>query len=98
MLLKMHKTPMGEVAALCDSELIGKTLSQGGVTLDLGRHACFYSGKRVKEEEAIAALRRADNVNLVGVRSLLAAKKAGIATSGAIMICDVPHLQIYRLP
>ncbi len=98
MLLKIHKTPMGEVAALCDSELVGRILSHGKITLDLARHSEFYSGKKVGEGEAIEALRNSGNVNLVGARSLSAAKKAGIDTSGAILIGDVPHLQVYRFP
>ena len=97
MLLKIHRTPAGEVTAICDSELIGTILSEGAYQLDLEAHAAFYSGKKVGEEAAISALRAAENVNLVGKRSLSAAKKAGVDTSGAIFIQKVPHLQIYRL-
>ena len=98
MLLKIHRTPMGEVTAICDSELIGTVLSEGAFVLDLERHAIFYSGKKVSESAAIDALSGAENVNLVGKRALAAAKKAGVDTSGAIFIKSVPHLQIYRLP
>ena len=97
MLLKIHKTPMGEVAALCDSELLGAILSEGAIRLDLDRHADFYRGEKVGEAAAIEAIRSSENVNIVGKRSLSAAKKAGVDTSGAISIKGVPHLQVYRL-
>jgi len=87
---------MGEVTAICDSELVGAVLSEGAIRLDLGAHAAFYSGKKVDEAAAVAALRAAENVNLVGKRALAAAKKAGVDISGAISIKSVPHLQIYR--
>lgn len=96
MLFKIHRTPMGEVTAICDSELVGTVLSEGAFRLDLAAHAAFYSGKKVDEPTAISALRAAQNVNLVGKRSLAAAKKAGVDISGAISIKGVPHLQIYR--
>jgi len=98
MLLKIHRTPTGEVTAICDSELLGTILSEGAVQLDLQAHSGFYQGKKVDEREAISALRSSENVNLVGKRSLCAAKKAGVSTAGAIMVQGVPHLQIYRLP
>ena len=95
--LKIHRTPMGEVVAICDSELIGTILAEGAFRLDLAAHAAFYSGKKVGEDEAVAALKEAENVNIVGRRSLAAAKKAGIDISGAITVQKVPHLQIYRI-
>jgi len=98
MYLKIHKTPLGQVTAICDAELIGKVLSGGKIRLDLQSHAGFYSGQKISEEEAVRALSGADNVNLVGKKSLAAAAKAGMDTSSAILISGVPHLQVYKLP
>ena len=97
MYLKIHSTPKGEMVALCDAELIGKTISEGAITLDLSMHAAFYRGELVGEEAAVAALRAAANANIVGKKSMAAAKKAGFSVSGAIKIAAVPHLQIYRI-
>jgi hypothetical protein len=93
--LKVHSTPKGEIVALCDSELVGKVFRSGERTLDLSAHAGFYAGKEVASREAVKALRGAQNANLVGRRALFAAKRAGIATSGAVRIGGVPHLQVY---
>ena len=98
MYLKTHASPDGEIAALCDVELIGKVLVSGKARLDLSAYAPFYLGKKVSEKEAVEALKSAQNANIVGKRALLAAKKAGLAVSHAKNICGVPHLQVYRLP
>lgn len=95
--MKIHSTPMGEVVAICDSGLLGKILREGQLVLDLKRHEGFYNGKKASEEEVIAALMKAKNINLVGANALAAAKKAGIDTSAAKYIQSVPHLQIYRI-
>jgi hypothetical protein len=95
MYLKTHASPDGEITALCDIELIG---TKGKMRLDLSAYAPFYLGKKVDEKEAVAALRLAQNANIVGKKALAAAKKAGLTISHAIMISGVPHLQVYKLP
>ena len=98
MYLKTHASPDGEIVALCDVELIGKILTSGKARLDLSAYAPFYLGKKVDEKEAVEALKTAQNANIVGKRSLEAARKAGFAVSHAKTISGVPHLQVYRLP
>ncbi|HIH18374.1 TPA: DUF424 domain-containing protein [Candidatus Micrarchaeota archaeon] len=97
MYLKMHPGPSGEVAALCDAELLGRVLSSGSIRLDLKKHAGFYEGRKVTHKEAVSALASSANANLVGKKSLEAAKEAGLDVSSAILILGVPHLQVYRL-
>ncbi len=97
MYLKAHSFPGGEIVALCDAELLGRVLSEGKLTLDLQKHRGFYEGKKVGEKEAVSALASAANANIVGKKSLSAAKKAGLDASAAVRICGVPHLQAYRL-
>ena len=91
MYLKMHASPDGEIAALCDAELIGRVLTSGKARLDLSAYAPFYLGKKVSEKEAVEALKGAQNANIVGKRALAAAKKAGLAgknvLSGALRLC-----------
>lgn len=97
MYLRIHSSPEGEVVALCDATLIGRRLSQGNIVLDLGKYAGFYKGEKVGAAEATAALKGAQNVNLVGKKALVAAKGAGLDTSGAMSIGGVPHLQLYKI-
>lgn len=97
MYLKLHGTPEGEVVALCDAELIGRVLANGARRLDLASFADFYRGRLVGHDEAASALRFAANANIVGKKSMAAARKAGLDVSAAVSISGVPHLQIYRI-
>jgi hypothetical protein len=94
MYLRIHDNG---VVALCDAELIGRKLTAGKAVLDLAAYSDFYKGEMVAEPEAIAALRGASSANIVGKKSLAAARKAGLGTEGAIIFSGVPHLQFYRL-
>jgi hypothetical protein len=97
MYLKIHENPHGAVVALCDASLIGRVLADGKRRLDLAGYAGFYQGEKVSGQEAAAALKGAANANIVGAKSLAAARAAGLDTKGAISIGGVPHLQLYRL-
>lgn len=97
MYLRVHSSPKGEVIAVCDAELIGRKLAAGKLVLDLEEHAGFYKGKKVGSSQAVLALRGAQNINIVGKKSLSAAKGAGLDVAGAISISGVPHLQVYRI-
>lgn len=97
MYLKLHPTPGGQMAALCDSGLIGKVLTDGKRHLDLEKYASFYVGEKVSHMAAVEALRSSESANIVGERSLAAAADAGLDISVSIKIAGVPHLQAYRL-
>jgi hypothetical protein len=97
MYMKVHQSPTGKVVAVCDSELLGKKLSDGVRFLDLEAYASFYKGELVSDETAVGELAGAENLNLVGEKALAAAKKAGIDVRSAIRIGKVPHLQAYRI-
>ena len=96
MYMKLHGTPDGGVVALCDAELIGRVLAGGGRRLDLSKFSGFYKGELVGQEQAASALAAARNANIVGEKSMAAARKAGLDVSGAVEIAGVPHLQVYR--
>ena len=97
MYLKIHPTPQGSMVAVCDSELIGKVLSDRKRHLDLAAYSSFYQGKKANAAQVASALRKAQNANLVGKKALKAAKSAGIDISSAIEISGIPHLQAYGL-
>lgn len=97
MYLKLHFLPDGKMVALCDEELIGKVLLGKKARLDLVAYSSFYVGKKVDEKEAVKALVDAQSINIVGKKSLAAAKKAGLPVSSAKNIGGVPHLQAYKI-
>lgn len=85
-------------AAVCDANLIGKVLKAGVCLLDLATYKGFYVGQKVTEKQAIEILRGATHVNVVGKKSLEAARKAlGVDPKAAKKIKRVPHLQVYRI-
>ena len=97
MYLKLHSTPEGDVVALCDAAHMGKVLIDGKRRLDLSAYASFYKGAIVSREAAVKALCGAKNANIVGKKSLDAARAAGLDVSGAISIAGVPHLHLYKI-
>jgi len=99
MFLKIHHSPdMGDVVAVCDRELINKTISNDKVTVSVAVMEAFYGNVPATEEEVRAALQRAGNVNLMGERAVSIAISMGLLTrSECIMIDTVPHAQIYQL-
>ncbi len=87
-----------EVTALCDKSLLGKVLKEGEVTLDLLTHRRFYDGQQVGQAEAVALLKSATNINVVGKEAVECAKKALPVDGRRIRsIRGVPHLQVYYL-
>ena len=97
MFLKIHRSPeLGDVVALCDRELINTTVTDGKITVTISES--FYGTGTATEAEVCEALKNADNINIMGERSVGIAERMGLITrSGCIMIGKVPHAQIYRL-
>ncbi len=97
MYLKIHRTPAGdEVVAVCDRELLNVRISQGDLEIHISE--AFYGGKLATSEEVRTALSRAENVNLMGERSVAIAIELGlIGKDGCIRIGSVPHAQIIRI-
>lgn len=86
------------IVALCDSELLGRIFKEGEVTLDLQSYKDFYDGSRVSQEEAVMLLKNAENANVVGEKSVEAAREAfGFAKERIKTVKGVPHLQIYKV-
>ncbi|MEM4254920.1 MAG: DUF424 domain-containing protein [Candidatus Norongarragalinales archaeon] len=87
-----------KILALCDTELLGKCFTQGEKTLDLKAYRSFYEGYTVTEIQAVELLRNAENVNIVGEKSVAAAQKAlGFNKANVKKIKGIPHLQFYRI-
>jgi hypothetical protein len=97
MFLKIHRSPqLGDVVAVCDRELLNTTISHGKLSVTVTE--AFYGCCPATESEVAEALKNADNINLMGERSVTVAERMGLVTrAGCIMIGTVPHAQIYRL-
>jgi len=89
--VKVHKGPT-EIVAICDKELIGKIFSEGKYELKVGEF--FYKGKEVNEDEVKEIMMDANNLNIVGERSINIAIKLGIVNEKNVLnIGGVKHAQ-----
>lgn len=94
--LKVIRHGRDILVAVCDAELLGKTLEGGRVPFTVSEH--FYKGVEATIEEALEAMRRATICNLVGRRIVEAAIRSGMVHERAVLyLGDIPHAQIIHL-
>ena len=80
---------------ICDEELIGKTVTEGKLKIDISKD--FYLGEVVGKGEALRLIQTCAIVNLAGRRSVSLAVDNEIGAREAIRkIEDVPFLMIYK--
>lgn len=92
MYVKIHKAQHGDVVAVCDEELIGKTIKDKKHTVTISEQ--FYKGERMKEQAVIMILKDAKNINLIGKKTIALGLKIGVITrENVVMIAGVPHAQ-----
>ena len=80
---------------ICDEELVGRTLKEGKLKVDLTPD--YFSGPRVDAEEALKKVRETEIANLVGNRIVARVLKEKLAHPRAVRkIEDVSFLMIYK--
>ena len=94
--INLKKVGKNVVLAICDSEILGKTLREGKIVFHVKEE--FYNGGRVSMEEAIDMIENSTIVNMVGKRCVEKAIKKGYVHPQAVLnIEGVPHAQIVKL-
>lgn len=94
--VKVTNTGRQRLVAACDADLLGKTLKFGKINFQVRRE--FYEGSLVNVSEAIAIIRSAPNINLIGNIIVDKALKEGLVHPQAILdISGVPHTQIIKI-
>jgi len=84
------------MVAVCDAELLGKTLREGALKLEVKES--FYGGRLVSLEEALDILRGASIGNLVGRNIVANAIREGLIHEDAVLwIGDQPHAQFINI-
>lgn len=99
-MMKVYVKVMGRgrrrLVAVCDADLLGKTLRFGKINFEIRRD--FYEGSLVSVREAIELIRSAPNINLIGSLIIDEALREGLVHPQAILdISGVPHTQIIRI-
>jgi hypothetical protein len=93
---KIHVYGGRMILAICDSELLGKTLDNDGIPFVISES--FYGGPLIGKEECLRLLSEVGNVNLVGFRSVQIAIEGGFAKEESVRtIAGIPHIQIYSV-
>ncbi|ELZ95177.1 hypothetical protein C440_08872 [Haloferax mucosum ATCC BAA-1512] len=99
MLLRERETPEGLLVSVCDSDCIGETYTDGGVSLDVTED--FYGGdeaETVDEDTVVESLTRATVANIVGEESVSVAIDAGLVDEAAVLeVGGTLHAQLLWL-
>ncbi|MBC7114476.1 MAG: uncharacterized protein PWR13_1407 [Archaeoglobi archaeon] len=96
MLAKRYRTEKEFLVAVCDKELLGKTLKEGEFSFYVSPE--FYGGEEITEEELKDLLESATIANLIGHRCVSIAIEAGIIDEEMVLfIQGVPHAQMVRM-
>ncbi len=92
--INIHNGPHGRVVALCDSNLLGKTFTEGKIVLNVSER--FYKGEEVTEKEILPMLKGDDVLNIVGEESCNFAIKHKLVDKDNIKtIGGIPHAQVF---
>ena len=92
MIVKKNVAQSRMVLAVCDDDLLGKVFEEKDMILDL--RSDFYKGAMLSEEEASVQMKVADNLNMVGEKTVSLAKKLGLITDENIRrIAGIPYSQ-----
>jgi hypothetical protein len=93
--VRMYRKGGEVLVAACDKELIGRTLREGEIKLEV---SSFYEGEDATEEMLINRLSMCTIANLVGKRTVAAAAKHKLIDEECVMLVEgVPHVQLVRM-
>ena len=94
--MNLKKKGRNVLLAMCDVELLGKTLREGKIVFQVKED--FYKGAKVSIEEALSMVRNSTIVNMVGKNVVGKAIENGYVHPEAVLdIEGVPHAQIVKL-
>lgn len=94
--LNVKKVGNNIVLAVCDCDLLGKTLREGKIVFKVKDE--FYKGRKATVDEAVGLIENSTIVNLVGKNCVESAIQQGYVHPDAVLkIEGIPHAQIVKL-
>jgi hypothetical protein len=94
--INVKKVGRNVVLAVCDCELLGRTLTEGKIVFRVKEE--FYNGRKATLDEAVGLINNSTIVNLVGKRCVEKAIAKGYVHPEAVLkIEGIPHAQIVKL-
>ena len=96
MYTNVKKIGRNVLLAMCDVEILGRTLREGKIVFCIKEE--FYKGARVNVEEAVSMIENSNIVNMVGRNVVKKAIQKGYVHPEAVLnIEGIPHAQIVKL-
>ena len=93
--MKLGKIGGNVLLAVCDAEILGKTLREGKIVFCIREE--FYKGAKVTVEEAVMMIANSTIVNLIGKNIVQRAIERGYVHPEAVLnIEGIPHAQIVK--
>lgn len=94
--MNLRKIGNNVLLAICDAEILGKTLCEGKIVFKVKEE--FYKGAKVSIEDAVAMIENSTIVNMVGKNVVKKAVEKGYVHPEAILnIEGIPHAQILKV-
>jgi hypothetical protein len=94
--INLKKIGNNVLLAICDSEILGKTLREGKIVFNVKEE--FYKGAKVAVEDAVAMIENSTIVNMIGKNIVQKAIEKGYVHPEAVLnIEGVPHAQIIKI-
>lgn len=94
--MNLKKIGNNVLLAMCDAEIIGKTLRKGKMVFHVKEE--FYKGTKVSIEEAVDLIANSTIVNMIGNNVVQKAIEKGHVHPEAVLTLDgVPHAQIVKI-
>lgn len=88
--VKIHKSESGNIAAVCDEDLLGKTFTSNGLKINVSEY--FLKGRKNDKEFISGVLNNCCSANLVGKNAIDLATELGIISKENIILVEgVPH-------
>ena len=86
------------VVAICDDDLLGKTLNDKDRGISFEVRESFFKGSKMELNRIIPYLERASIANLIGSRVVKKAVEKGfIDPTAVIEIAGIPHAQLVKI-
>lgn len=94
--VKLKKDGRNVLLAICDSDLLGKTLKEGKIVFKISNE--FYNGKKISVDQAVNMIENSTIVNLIGNRCVKKAIECGFVHPDAVLMIEgILHAQIVKI-